>query len=316
VVALWRADRKLLLFSLLLFASCVVYAINYDIHDIDSYFLLAYIVIAFWAGFGILLLSGWLSARYRPGIRVMILAVAVLCAVPVVIHSPRMDRSKDHVVEDYVLNMFSLLEPNSLVLSYQWDYWVSPALYVQRVKGYRADVLIVDKELLRRSWYIEQVRGCAPWLIEESLPEVEAFLVEVKKFENGLPYDPAVIERRYAGMIGGFLRRSLPHRPVYVTPEIEEQYTVGLQRVPWGLARRLFADTLIHSSPFPEFHYRPLPGLSDYEIHLRRFYASAYLARADYYRGKDRAEVERSISAALSHDPRIFQTGSGAGRPF
>src|SRR5207249_2922963 len=39
VIALLHMNRKLAIGVLLMFISCVFYSINYDIHDIDSYFL-------------------------------------------------------------------------------------------------------------------------------------------------------------------------------------------------------------------------------------------------------------------------------------
>ena len=43
------------------------------------------------------------------------------------------DESKNHLVEDYTHNMFASLRPGAVVLSFQWDYWVSAAHYYQLV---------------------------------------------------------------------------------------------------------------------------------------------------------------------------------------
>ena len=56
LIGLWNLllrNRTMLAFTLLLFIGCLLYAINYDIHDIDSYFLLAYFTIAVWCSIGI-----------------------------------------------------------------------------------------------------------------------------------------------------------------------------------------------------------------------------------------------------------------------
>src|ERR1019366_581888 len=47
----------ILAFTLLLFFGCLLYSINYDIHDIDSYFILAYLAIALWIGAGMQIVS-------------------------------------------------------------------------------------------------------------------------------------------------------------------------------------------------------------------------------------------------------------------
>jgi len=145
-------------------------------------------------------------------------------------------------------------------------------------------------------------------LVNQSREEVDAFLMELNKFEHGLPYNPAVIQARFVAMIASFVRRNLPARAVYVTPEIEGEFTQGLQRVPHGLAFRLAADTLFHSTPFPDFRYRPITGDDPYRINVRRLYAEALVARGAYYAAwGDGAEAERSYSAADRHVPGILR---------
>ena len=51
------------------------------------------------------------------------------------------------------------------------------------------------------------------------------------------------------GMIRAMIAKGMEERPVYVTPEIEEQFTAGLVRVPEGLAFRVVADTVFHPTP-------------------------------------------------------------------
>jgi len=53
----WRLlmhERRIFMFIFLLLAGCIAYTVNYSINDIDSYFLLAYVSLAMFAGFGAL----------------------------------------------------------------------------------------------------------------------------------------------------------------------------------------------------------------------------------------------------------------------
>jgi hypothetical protein len=152
--------------------------------------------------------------------------------------------------------MFASLRPDAVVISYQWDYWVSASYYEQIVGGFRPDVTVIDKELLRRSWYLKELERRRPWIIASSKAEVSAFLHQVDLFEHGLPYDPAQIQARYEGMIESFIRRSMSTHPVYVTGEIEPAFTRGLTRVPEGLAFRLSPDRGERPSPLASFTYR------------------------------------------------------------
>jgi hypothetical protein len=293
IVALWRAQRRIAITLLLLFFGCMFYSINYDIHDIDSYFLLAYFCIAILAAVGLLWVFRWLSESVN--VKVAAVACIVLSLATCVLHYEKTDESNNHLVEDYTKNMFASLEQNALVLSYQWDYWVSASFYYQLVKNFRPDVTVVDKELLRRSWYFKQLEHRHPWLIENSRAEVEAFLKELDKFEHDRPYNPSVIQARFVDMIRSFIANNLATRPVYVTPEIESEFTAGMQRVPEGLALRVYADTLRHPMREVEFVYRPFERPGRLEDALKNLYTVSFNARGMYW--MQSGDVDSAVAA-------------------
>ncbi|MGA9117554.1 MAG: DUF2723 domain-containing protein [Bacteroidota bacterium] len=294
-------DRPLLLGTLLMFETCIINAVHYDIQDIEPYFLLATCCLALWAACGFAALAGF-GNRAGTAVRAG-LVVAVGCA-GLAVNLERADQSGNRMVEEYALAMLGSLPPNSLILSYQWDYWVSASYYYQHVKGIRRDVAVVDKELLRRSWYFEQLDRNTPWVLEGSRPEREAFLEDLARFEGGLPYEPARIEARYVGLIRSLLTRNLETRPVYVTYEIEPVFTSGLQRVPEGLAFRLAPDTSFHPTPYPRLPPPPALRRGPQEAMVPRLYAQALFARGAYYYTRRGAKEEalRSLRGALAYD--------------
>jgi hypothetical protein len=279
----FRMNRKLAIGILLLFLSCVFYSINYDIHDIDSYFLLAYFCIALWAGFALVQLYAWAKGKEFSQRRLVVAVIVVACLAPMYLHYKKNDESSNYLVQDYTKNMFASVQPNALVISYQWDFWVSASYYYQIVKGLRPDIAVVDKELLRRSWYFLQLERRYPWLIGHSKPEVEAFNQELYKFEHDLPYNPAVIQSRYVEMIRSFISQSMRSRPVYVTQEIEAEFTAGFQRVPEGLAFRLVSDTSFHGTEFSGYQIRPFERGGRLEDMTKNLYISSLNARVAYY---------------------------------
>jgi hypothetical protein len=280
LIDLYRSNRTVLYFTAILFLSCLLYSINYDIHDIDSYFLLAYIAVVVWVVFGA---RAFLHFAFRPrGLPLSGLVCLLIGLTPLSLHYERVDESSDYTVDDYTRNMFNSFEKNALVLSYQWDYFVSSSYYAQLVEGYRSDVTVADKELLRRSWYFSQLEHQHPQLIEHSRREVDAFLRELYKFEHGLPYDPAMIEARYQAMIRSFLVKQYSSGPVYVTPEIEGEYTRGFQRVPSGLAFRLYTDTTYHEIVPKDFTFHTIGKEDKYSNAIRDFYATAYCNQGIY----------------------------------
>jgi hypothetical protein len=301
---LWSWNRQLAMGTLLLFVVCVLYAINYDIHDIDSYFLLAYICTALWAGVG--LHAVWKAVAGSGRVRRFAATAAVIVAgaVPLGVNYSRVDRSADHLVEDYTQNMFASLDSNAVVLSFQWDYWVSASYEVQLVERVRPDVIVIDKELLRRSWYVRELGKRYPWILAGAQKEFDAFLTEVSRFEHDLPYDGGILEARYAGLIGAIIRTAIASRPVYVTAEMQWQYTRGYRRVPSGLAFRLREDDVFFPTTFPEYRFRPFLSSGRWERTVPRLYAESLAARGEYYlvAGKDRPEASKCLEKAMEFD--------------
>ena len=280
LVVLFRRSRKLWGFSLLLFFGCLFYSINYDIHDIDSYFLLAYMATAIWIAYGIHSFLGFLRESAK---RWMALAVcAVLVLLPLGMHYRPVDESRDYAVEDYTKNLLGSLDSNAVVLSYQWDAFVSAAYYLQRVEGFRSDVVVIDKELCRRSWYPVQLAHQFPWLIQNSRPEVNAFLHAVAPFERDEPFNPNAIEVAYEGMIQSFLIQSSETRPVYVTSDIGPEFTPAFRRFPSGLAFRLSRDTALMPIPVRDFSIRPFTKSNSYVEGLKTMYAEGYANQGIY----------------------------------
>jgi hypothetical protein len=92
--------------------------------------------------------------------------------------------------------------------------------------------------------------------------------------------------------------------PVYVTGEIEAEFTAGLERIPQGLAFRLEEDGGFRPTTMPVLCYRPLHRSGRLEDRMRRLYADALAARGGYYlsMGGDRGEAEKSLKMALEFD--------------
>lgn len=306
LVSLFRRQRETAFVSGILFATCVLYSINYDIHDIDSYFLLAFIVFALWAAVGMAEIVIRFGGSTRG--RALWLFVGALSLAPLAVNYTMVDESGNTHVERYTRNLFDSLKPNALILSYQWDYFVSPAYYLQLVEGIRPDVVVIDKELLRRSWYFSQMAKNFPRIYERSKAEIEAFLPELRKFETGVPYRPEVIEYRYAQVLHSLVSQNIDHRPVYVTPEIESEYIRGFQKVPDGLAFRLYADSLKHSPEVPASNVGAVDRSDKYRDGIRMMYTQAFTNHALYqlYSGN------RDVAMSLAKKALLIRPGDPA----
>jgi len=303
---LFREQRRLFYFTLLLFVGCVAYAINYDIHDIDAYFLLSYITVALWTGLGVNQVFPWLKT---PDVRNLIAGLLILSALVVLISNYReADESENYLVEDYTMNILDSIQPNGILLSFQWDYFVSSSLYFQFVKNVRRDVVVIDKELLRRSWYFNQLRTNYPWLVEKSQSEINAFLKELYKFEHDLPYDASVIQARYIEMINSFIDKNIEIRPVYVTFEIEQEIGSKYQRVPEGLAFRLYKDREYHEMKPFDFKFRDIRKTNRLIRAIKQMYPMMLTNRGIYTAQHGRlAEAATYFDKALAFDPNFTE---------
>src|SRR5262249_30749704 len=127
---------------------------------------------------------------------------------------------KDYLVLDYTRNLVDNLEPNAIVISSQWDFFCSAFWYLQRVEGYRRDVVMVEKEVVRRTWYPMQLRRWYPETIARSESELALFEEDLQLFESGKPYDRGRIQARFIAFLNSLIDRNISDRPVYLTLDV------------------------------------------------------------------------------------------------
>lgn len=283
---LFHLNRPVCWFSVIFFLAGVVYGINYDIKDIDAYFLPAIMMCGLWMSGSLVFFVSIFHARKKLRYKAGIAALGCVFFFPLLYNYSKVDQSNNNHVEQYTQNIFSSIGPNALILSYQWDYFCSPFYYLKLAEGLRQDVAMVEVKLLKRSWYLRQLQKNYPELMRISQPAVARFSRELYKFEHGLPYEPKVIQARYIEMINSFIRKNIPNRPVYITCETEPEIGSEMQRVPEGLVFRLCP---------PETGYRgfdfsglTLPSEDDFNkddrFHtaLKSFYAFMLTSRGLY----------------------------------
>lgn len=213
----FKKYRKLWIFLSWTLVFTFLYASGYNIVDIDSYLLPAIYAAAFFLFFGYLYLAFVFKEKR---IVYFILAIAAVVAIYFV-NLKNNDSSDVRAFEDYTKTILGSVEDNSLILSYQWDYFISPSYYYKFVEGFRKDVRIVDTELLKRSWYYAQLERFYPGILKNLRKEINEFLAELLKFERGEKYDALFLERRYQRIKMRLIEEALNEgRNVYMTIEV------------------------------------------------------------------------------------------------
>ncbi len=313
-----RFNPRLYYFTFLTFFGCVFYSINYDINDIYSYFLLAYITLAVWIGFGAIFIYTQLAVMLKTNIQKAVFGIAVILLSLLALNTNYAgnDESKNRYVEEFTMNVFKNADTNSIIISSQWDFWVSASWYFHFVKQIRPDIVVIDKELLRRSWYFKFLENNYPEVYNNSKAEIERFLPELYKFEHNIPYDTRQIMKMFEEMMTSFVKNN-PNRRSYITWEIEqnknEPFAQEFTRIPDGLLFRMvpkdgLKNNQVSDYNIYDFSFTPVAPKDYYYETLMKSYSMMLTASASYLLTAGRQEdAKKYLELALLATPNFPQ---------
>ncbi len=305
LVRLAAYSRRLFTFVMVLFVTCIAYTVNYDINEIDPYFILAYVSCGIVIATGVQQVVLWMWNRSSLSYRTVgVLLLILLPVIQVLNNRHDVDQSGNYQAEDFVKNAFSELEPNAVVFSSLWDYFVSPAYYLQQVRNLRPDVTIIDRALLQdRTWYFIQFARRHPGILERSKDAMDGFLVELNKFENEEPFEYLTIKRRWDGLLRDLTGKLMEDRPVYVDIRIAGDFPQDFEEIPQGLFVRLTKRGVSAEWKPVKGDFRD-GGFSDYvSDDLKRYAASILTYHAVWLAGTGHLpEARQAISRALAFD--------------
>lgn len=307
--------KKFFIFNIIVFLSTVFYSINYDINDIDSYFLLAYISLSFFTLFGIAQLIIF-ALKYRMKIIVPVTILIIILSYQFYGNYNLVNQKNNFVYEDYTKALLNSVPKNSIVFSYQWDYFISASYYFQYVEGFRKDVIVIDKELLRRSWYYNQLQTNHSQLLNGIEPEVTQFIETLKPFEQQNNFNANLLENLFRKIMTGLVATNIGKHDYFIAPElIDGEIKRGEFQLPQGytLVPHLFLFKVVNTNDYVE---APLPNFTirfseyktvddKYIISLKGFVASMLVRRALYelqFNQIERAKVyAKKVAAEFSN---------------
>jgi hypothetical protein len=304
-----KRSRRISWFLLTSVLVTVFYAINYDISDIESYFILVYISLALFAAFGFARLWEFLKTKKRTAnLAVPILILPLLFELA--ISFPKADERGLFIYEDYTRAVLNSVEPGSVIFSYQWDYFISASLYFQRVEGFRKDVAVIDKELLRRSWYFDQLQRNCPDVVAGVQKEIGAFKEALRPFEKGQPYNSALLETGYQAIMTQLVATNFGRREYYVGPEVianelrrgEFKLPEGYQAVPQLFLYKVYKGDAYVPCPDPGFSIRFPKRSDDYTSFIRQIVARVLADRALYEIKFNQTDRARLMAEKLARD--------------
>lgn len=278
-VDLCKRDRTIFWFLLLIFVADLAYSLNYEIaEDKGAYYLPAFTCLAIATGLGASSLLTIISKKWTRANLKTIAAAAMIVLIPLLTlagNYPFTNRNNFYLASDYVSNIQRPIAPQGMLLTSDWQAY-SPLLYFREIEQQRRDITAIDINLLRRSWYFDYLESQYPELIDGSRVTVEAFLNDLKRWEQ----DPDLFARsptltrqindHFHQMILAFIDHHRSKAPVYVTSEVatstaeDKELAQSLNQiyrlVPEGLVFRLGSEQDFSTAAKPELVTR---GLND-----------------------------------------------------
>ncbi len=237
-----------------IFVLAVFYGVNYSIPDIEAYFLPAFIVSFILTAFGLEWLRRLVVGRLPvPNAGAAVSGILLsLFILPLTLNFRSGDNSRSRLAYSLASNVLESAAPNGLILTDNWNIY-SPCLYLIQNDNLRPDVILIDKELLRRSWYLDYLAKRYPELYRSCRERIEAFKKQLSPFEHGQPYDQQAIQQEFIAMINSILLANYYDNPPYLTQnkpvgdfaEIAKYHL----RIPEGLLFRLKLPGMIELVP-------------------------------------------------------------------
>lgn len=186
----------------------LIYVVNYDIKDIDNYYVPGMLALAVFLGCGL----DWLFAKldeFGFG-RVAAVSAAALAVVAIATSNYRIaDKSNVPIVKDYADNLLKSIPPKSLVIACG-DSVFNALLYDRIVHHNREDLILVERNVIRTWRPYSKTYSAELYLLTASAkaPEIE------RTYRAGhYTREQIKNEKMLADIIG----ESIKVRPVYLT---------------------------------------------------------------------------------------------------
>ncbi|MGQ9464369.1 MAG: glycosyltransferase family 117 protein [bacterium] len=255
---LFKNEKKKFWLFLAIFVLNFIYTINYAIPDIESYYIPGFISLLVVSLYGLKLFVKYLK---------WFITIPLSLIIPL-LNYPHCTLRNNTFGFDYSYAHIAQLPQHSLLICSYWDIY-SPTIYLRKVKKIRTDLVIIDKELLRRTWYIKYLRSEYPEFYKKAEKEINNYLVELYKFEYGKPYDPYKIQDRFITMIEKFVEIKETTGVFFALPFTDNdlnQVKPHYQRIPFGLNYLITKDTKTRIFDFSNFKLNTPAAINDQRL--------------------------------------------------
>ncbi len=212
---LYARNKHLFYFIIILILGCLLYSLNYNIRDLLTYFLLIYILLGLTFGAGLIYVLDFLSSRVnlqKNFTAVIVIAGLLLSGFSLKYNYGANNNSTNYVVEDVTLNTLNELEPNSILMTYDWGYIYPAAVYYQQIAGVRQDVKIFNVKFLSVAWYLNTIKKYYPDVYENCKEDIDGYLTSGASDANERMH-----AAKLASLVKAFITKNFAKFPFYMT---------------------------------------------------------------------------------------------------
>lgn len=294
IIELNKHSKRMLILTLLLFLFNLFYAVNYNIIDIENYFLLIIIVSLIWIFYGIIFFIKKFSGN---SLRISIISLLIFL-IPLSQNYSANNKSGDYSIRNLLNDIYKSVPENSIIFAIQWNIIVSSSLYLNFVEHVRPDVIILNRDQLSVGWYINFIKKQYPELYEKSKEafdeyyKVQAVIEsDPERYKNPLTdadkYEVLKLQAAFKKLVDDIVNKNYNDRSIFITYETEEDKQIKVAaeypRIPQGLLFKLSKDTVNYDGYImPEFNFS-YSGKTDFnESYKVATYMQAYMGRANY----------------------------------
>lgn len=248
----WRREKNLSLLFLLLFLLSFFYAVNYTIPDIQPYYLPTFISLLYFLSFTL--------KRLKEKVKFSSKVYLFFLPLPIIFNFSNANKNSYYFALDFTRNAFLSAPDSAIILTNWWDFY-APSFYLQNVLEERKDLIIIDKELLRRSWYYDYLKKAYPEILKKSDRELSDFLFYLHQFEYGNLKDTLGIQKSFIQLIKSFFGKNLQRRHFFLSlPSLDydlPQILEGSKVIPYGILFEIRGDTVYQPFDYQRLNYRP-----------------------------------------------------------
>jgi hypothetical protein len=170
------------------------------------------------------------------------------------------------------------------------------------VEDFRKDVTVIDKELMRRSWYYNQINNHDRKILNGVRTEIDQFLFALQPFERDEEFDANKLEALYQLIMSKLISTNINQRDYFIAPELvdvemkrgEFKIPEGYTLVPHLLLYKVVEGNDYVPAPDPDFSIRIASNRNIYIDNIENMIGKMLSNRAYYevQHGKsDRAKI-------------------------